>query len=187
MKESFDQREYGDYQTPPQFASDVCKYIKKYIGSNFDICIEPTCGTGNFVINGMKFFPNARHIAIEINPIYLDTLRKLIDNNFIRRDEYTLDGAPFDFEDEHYDASGLCIDDFVAFMEKWKAYNLKLIVYLVEPDRHDYRISPRGLIVKSRDFNKDGAFQNDFYNTILATSFAHYYESRGIRGCYWFD
>ncbi len=117
----------------------------------------------------------------------LDTLRKLIDNNFIRRDEYTLDGAPFDFEDEHYDASGLCIDDFVAFMEKWKAYNLKLIVYLVEPDRHDYRISPRGLIVKSRDFNKDGAFQNDFYNTILATSFAHYYESRGIRGCYWFD
>lgn len=117
----------------------------------------------------------------------LDALKKLIDNNFILRDEYTRDGEPFDHDGEHFEASGLCIDDFVTFMEKWKAYNLKLIVYLVEPDRPDYRISPRGLIVKSRYFDKDTTFRKDFFNTVLRTSYANYYESRGIRGCYWFD
>lgn len=117
----------------------------------------------------------------------LNTLKKLINNNLILRDEYTRDGAPFDYDGIHHDATGLCIDDFVVFMEKWHSYNLKLIVYLVEPDRPDYRISPRGLIVKSRYFDKDGVFRSDFINTVLSTSFAHYYESRGIRGCYWFD
>ena len=117
----------------------------------------------------------------------LDALRKLIEKNFILRDEYTLGGYPYDYEGEHCDATGLCIDDFVRFMEKWNSYNLKLIAYLVSPDRHDYRISPRGLIVKSKYFDNDNTFRNDFYNTVFATSFAHYYERRGIRGCYWFD
>lgn len=103
----------------------------------------------------------------------LTVLRKLIDNNFIQRDVYTPDGCPFEHEGEHFEASGLYIDDFVNFMEKWKDYNLKLIVYLVEPDRPDYRISPRGLIVKSRYFDKDEVFRKDFINTVLSTSYAN--------------
>jgi len=48
-------REFGDFQTNPQFAEKVCKLLAK-IEVNPEYVIEPTCGEGNFIIASIKNF-----------------------------------------------------------------------------------------------------------------------------------
>jgi hypothetical protein len=67
--------EFGDFQTPDELASDLCKRLST-LGIQPDVIIEPTCGTGAFVVAAAQEFPAARTIlGFEINQDYLDRLR----------------------------------------------------------------------------------------------------------------
>lgn len=62
-------REFGDYQTPLEFADKVCEYLHLKKGINPSVVIEPTCGIGNFLESSLSF--NAeKYYGIEINAQY---------------------------------------------------------------------------------------------------------------------
>jgi modification methylase nspV len=82
-------REFGDYQTPVNFAEKVCLYLKSNYKINPTIVIEPTCGQGNFLKSSLLF--NAeKYYGIEINLGYCqycrDNIRdsrvKIINSNY---------------------------------------------------------------------------------------------------------
>ncbi len=54
-------KEFGDFQTPINFAEKICNFIKKK-GITPKIIIEPTCGEGNFVIAALNFIKSAEYI-----------------------------------------------------------------------------------------------------------------------------
>lgn len=62
-------REYGDYQTPIEFAKKVCHYLKEYRHIEPTAVLEPTCGLGSFLKSSLVF--NAgEYYGIEINQDY---------------------------------------------------------------------------------------------------------------------
>lgn len=71
-------REYGDYQTPPDFAEKVCLYLKDCRKIRPAAVVEPTCGVGNFLRGGLMFSAEA-YYGVELNPDYCavcgDTIR----------------------------------------------------------------------------------------------------------------
>lgn len=70
-------KEFGDYQTPSDFAEAVCKYLHDYLGLRPKIIIEPTAGIGNFVGASLKQFDNCKNVVgIEINQEYCDICKK---------------------------------------------------------------------------------------------------------------
>ena len=76
-------REYGDYQTPIDFAKKVCLYLKDYRHIEPSAVIEPTCGTGNFLKSSLLFDAN-EYYGIEINPKYCEICKKSIDNEKVK-------------------------------------------------------------------------------------------------------
>ncbi|MHA1785739.1 MAG: hypothetical protein ACTSVE_11140 [Candidatus Helarchaeota archaeon] len=80
-KNSEKARDMGDFQTPKQLTDKVCEYLFN-IGINPTFLIEPTCGTGNFIISALEYFPKLKYIyCIEIQEEYewyfkLNLLRK---------------------------------------------------------------------------------------------------------------
>lgn len=62
-------REFGDYQTPEQFALEVCRYLKDVRKLQPEVIIEPTCGVGGFVKASLMFAAK-KVVGIEINPDY---------------------------------------------------------------------------------------------------------------------
>ena len=62
-------REYGDYQTPSDFAERVCLYLKDYRHIKPSAIVEPTCGIGSFLKSSLLFQAN-EYYGIEINPEY---------------------------------------------------------------------------------------------------------------------
>jgi hypothetical protein len=75
-----DRIEYGDFQTNGMLANKVASYISNK-GSSHEIIIEPTCGTGNFIIAALR---NLKHVTnifgIEIYKPYIwETKFKIID------------------------------------------------------------------------------------------------------------
>ncbi len=63
-------RDLGDFQTPTHLSDMICKYLSD-IGLTPNIIIEPTCGTGNFIISALKFFPSLKYLyCIEIQKNY---------------------------------------------------------------------------------------------------------------------
>lgn len=63
--------EYGDYQTTPAFAKQVCTFLKNRYTLNPAVVIEPTCGVGAFVKASLIF--NAPLIyGIELTPEYCE-------------------------------------------------------------------------------------------------------------------
>ncbi|AEG14483.1 hypothetical protein Desku_0884 [Desulfofundulus kuznetsovii DSM 6115] len=69
-------RQWGDYQTPISFATEICKYLVDY-GCRPKVVIEPTSGEGNFIRAAADSFPEAKHIyGVEIQPVYV-SLSKL--------------------------------------------------------------------------------------------------------------
>lgn len=62
-------REFGDYQTPADFADKVCSYLHFEKGINPSVVIEPTCGIGNFLESSLSFNAN-KYYGIEINAQY---------------------------------------------------------------------------------------------------------------------
>jgi hypothetical protein len=63
-------REWGDFQTPPELTTRVCSYLIE-TGVAPQIIIEPTYGTGNFILTALKTFPTVRWVyGIEIQEKY---------------------------------------------------------------------------------------------------------------------
>ena len=63
-------KEFGDFQTPRALTDRICSLIKES-GFEPEIIIEPTCGTGNFVISALKMFDSIKYVyAVEIQPEY---------------------------------------------------------------------------------------------------------------------
>jgi hypothetical protein len=62
-------REFGDYQTPSDFADKVCLYLKKHRCISPSAVVEPTCGLGNFLKSSL-IFDAKEYYGIEINSEY---------------------------------------------------------------------------------------------------------------------
>lgn len=62
-------REYGDYQTPVDFAEKVCLFLKNERNICPETVLEPTCGVGNFLKSSL-IFGAKQYYGIEINPEY---------------------------------------------------------------------------------------------------------------------
>jgi hypothetical protein len=84
-------KEYGDYQTPYDFAYQVCEYLKNELNINPINIIEPTCGVGNFIAASLEVFQACQSIyGIDINKDYCgicrrkysDTRLKIVNENF---------------------------------------------------------------------------------------------------------
>ena len=63
-------QDLGDFQTPPEFTDEICKYLfnQQY---NPEILFEPTCGEGNFIISALKIFSNLKKIfCADLQPEY---------------------------------------------------------------------------------------------------------------------
>lgn len=76
MKKSVRKIEYGDFQTPPELAYEICQKLS-VLGVSPEVVIEPTCGTGAFIKGALQCFaPTTQIIGVEINASYLAQLRQ---------------------------------------------------------------------------------------------------------------
>ncbi len=66
-------KEYGDFQTPLTLAESILTKLKSE-GISPSVIIEPTCGTGSFILSALKTFPNTQIYGLDINPSYLNEL-----------------------------------------------------------------------------------------------------------------
>ncbi len=73
-------REYGDYQTPIDFAEKVCHYLRDYRHIRPSAIVEPTCGLGSFLKSSLLFEAN-EYYGIEINPEYCKKCRDFVNND----------------------------------------------------------------------------------------------------------
>ncbi len=63
-------REWGDFQTPPHLAREVCEYLRA-TGYAPTALIEPTFGKGNFILAALDAFPSLQFVyGVEIQPKY---------------------------------------------------------------------------------------------------------------------
>ena len=76
-------REFGDYQTPIDFAEKVCLYLKEKKGIAPTAILEPTCGIGNFLKSSLVFGAG-EIVGIEINPEYCALCRENVTDERIR-------------------------------------------------------------------------------------------------------
>jgi hypothetical protein len=82
-KSSYDQVEYGDFQTPAFLAEQVVQCLVDKI-KHYTIVVEPTCGQGNLLMAALKICPSLTHaIGIEINPQYVEFAKNRAWSNII--------------------------------------------------------------------------------------------------------
>ncbi|WP_261998394.1 methyltransferase [Enterococcus faecalis] len=95
-------REFGDYQTPESLVSKVYELIENK-GISYSTLIEPTCGKGNFIIEGLKREKNnlQKVFAIEKQPQYIwQLVSTLVTERLYDKAEFDLnihDFFDFDF------------------------------------------------------------------------------------------
>ena len=71
---SFVKAEFGDFQTPPALAQDVCRLLADLRVSPASV-VEPTCGRGSLLFAALDRFPAVRKaIALDINAVYAKTV-----------------------------------------------------------------------------------------------------------------
>ncbi len=73
-------REYGDYQTPIEFAERVCIYLRDYRHIKPSAIVEPTCGVGGFLKSSLLLNAN-EYYGIEINSDYCDICKETINDD----------------------------------------------------------------------------------------------------------
>jgi len=78
--------EYGDFQTPPQAAADLCDELVRW-GIRPRSILEPTCGRGNLLRAALNAFPNAAALGIELNSAHLETCASVLTREFPGRFE----------------------------------------------------------------------------------------------------
>ncbi len=76
-------REFGDYQTPVDFAERVCNYLHDFRKITPSAVVEPTCGLGNFLKSSLLFDAN-EYYGIEINPDYCSKCSETIKDNRVK-------------------------------------------------------------------------------------------------------
>lgn len=90
-----EKREFGDYQTPFDFAEKVCKTLKGPLRVRPDVILEPTCGIGRFLEAARVVFQCEKYIGIEINPDYVRAAKERFHEDgrveLIHRDLHSLD------------------------------------------------------------------------------------------------
>lgn len=70
--------EFGDFQTPINLAREVCTLIAQ-TGFQPVSILEPTCGTGSFLLASLETFPSPLYaLGFEINPGYVERTRATI-------------------------------------------------------------------------------------------------------------
>ena len=52
---SLSKMEFGDFQTPSELTDEICHFLHS-IGVRPESVIEPTCGTGGFIVSAMDTF-----------------------------------------------------------------------------------------------------------------------------------
>ncbi|NJN97043.1 MAG: hypothetical protein HC875_24585 [Anaerolineales bacterium] len=63
-------REWGDFQTPPRLVDQVCRYLAT-LPISPQVIIEPTYGLGNFILGALKYFPTAKLVyGVELQQKY---------------------------------------------------------------------------------------------------------------------
>lgn len=67
-------REWGDFQTPVDFAEAVCRLLQEKRNIKPEVIIEPTCGIGNFLKSSLRFDAK-KYLGIEINAEYCEICR----------------------------------------------------------------------------------------------------------------
>lgn len=66
---------FGDFQTPPALATDVCRLLRKQ-GVRPRAILEPTCGRGSLLLAALEHFPDAaRVVGVDLNQQHLEFLR----------------------------------------------------------------------------------------------------------------
>lgn len=87
--------EYGDFQTPDLLTAEICSFLAD-TGNAPQCIVEPTCGTGGFLIQSAKAFPACRRFyGLEINRTYLKILEKKISEKFAGDQEVHLQEQDF--------------------------------------------------------------------------------------------
>lgn len=78
-------KEFGDYQTPEDFAQAVCEYLYFDLNIRPRYIIEPTAGIGNFIKASLKTFIDTDSIVgIEVNKEYCDICRTSISSSKVK-------------------------------------------------------------------------------------------------------
>lgn len=74
-----EKKEFGDYQTPPEFCERVCQHIAdRHVAESLDVVLEPTCGIGNFLEAAERFLNFNRIYGVEIKPAYVSQARRKV-------------------------------------------------------------------------------------------------------------
>jgi hypothetical protein len=69
------QIEFGDFQTPPELAAQVCEVLRAR-GLAPRAIVEPTCGTGGLLFAALDAFPGAdRAFGADVNEAYVAAVR----------------------------------------------------------------------------------------------------------------
>jgi len=75
---------------------DIIRFLKTK-GVSPEVIIEPTFGTGNFIISALKQFPNVKEvIGVEVQKKYVNVLRNSLNDDRVR----LIHGNIFDKEEE---------------------------------------------------------------------------------------
>ncbi len=75
-------KEFGDYQTPNEFATQVCDYLYDSLNIRPKVIIEPTAGIGNFISASLKRFVQCEKVVgIEINQKYCELCKERIEDS----------------------------------------------------------------------------------------------------------
>lgn len=100
--------EYGDYQTPPTFASLVCRKLRDVYSLSPQVVIEPTFGIGNFFNSIISTFTHIEALyGIELNNRYYSEAKKNLHsiNHNIYTKLFNEDIFSFDFSEIKYNIS----------------------------------------------------------------------------------
>jgi methylase of polypeptide subunit release factors len=71
MAKSVEKWQFGDFQTPDEFAREVVKTLKLKHKISPKVIIEPSCGKGSFVRASLNEFIHSRVIGLDINEKYV--------------------------------------------------------------------------------------------------------------------
>ena len=78
MKKSRQTAEFGDFQTPIELARGCCKLLERRRLKPASV-VEPTCGTGNFLIAALDQFENVKKaVGLDINPAYVEATTSVL-------------------------------------------------------------------------------------------------------------
>ena len=83
-----DKIEFGDFQTPVALARRVCNLLR-HLGLAPSSVVEPTCGTGSFLVASERAFPGCSVVlGYDINPDHVLTAQSAVRVSMVRRKDF---------------------------------------------------------------------------------------------------